>query len=208
MVYKDSSQGGQFVTEINKLRAHDGGDCPELTFKGILDAMSFSPLPGSPLYVFTDASAKDGTPENIAEAVTFAQAMGLTINFFTTGLRLCGTSSYKPFEDLARATCGQMLYLPSSSELKDFSSITGISLTGATCLCGGGHDNSSGKKKRSITTEYTIPVDDSIEKIIVTVTTENMGHKITLKDPLRHVVSSGKITFPRGALYEINHPRP
>ena len=208
MVYKDSSQGGQFVTEINKLRAHGGGDCPELTFKGILDAMSFSPLPGSPLYVFTDASAKDDTPENIAEAVTFAQAMGLTINFFTTGLRLCGTSSYKPFEDLARETCGQMLYLPSSSELKDLSSITGISLTGTTCLCGGGHDNSSGKKKRSTTTEYTIPVDDSIEKIIVTVTTENTGHKITLKDPLRHVVSSGKITFPRGALYEINHPRP
>jgi len=117
VVYKDPLQGDQFVTEINKLRAHGGGDCPELTFKGILDAMNSSPLPGSPLYVFTDASAKDDTPENIAEAVTFAQATGLTINFFTTGLRLCGKSSYKPFEDLARETCGQMLYLPSSSKL-------------------------------------------------------------------------------------------
>lgn len=208
MVYKNSSQGDQFVTEINKLRAHDGGDCPELTFKGILDAMNFSPLPGSPLYVFTDASAKDDTPENIIEAVTYAQVKGLTINFFTTGLRICGTSSYKPFEDLARETCRQMLYLPSSTELKNLSSITRISLTGTTCLSGGGSGNSSGKRKRSTTREYTIPVDDSIEKIIVTVTTENTGHNITLKDPLRHVVSSGKIIFSRGALYEINHPRP
>ena len=61
MIYKDSTQGGQFVTEINRLKAYGGGDCPELTFKGILDAMNFSPLPASPLYVFTNASAKDDT---------------------------------------------------------------------------------------------------------------------------------------------------
>lgn len=207
MVYKDPSQGTQFVAKINALSAHGGGDCQELTFKGILDAMNYSPLPGSPLYVFTDASAKDDTPENMAEAVSFARDMGLTINFFTTG-DLCGTSSFKPFEDLARETCGQILYLPSSAELKDLSSITEISLTGTTCLCSGGDNNASGKKKRSTTKEYAIHVDDSIEKIIVTVTTENMGPKITLKDPLGRVVLSGKVFFPRGALYEINNPRP
>ncbi len=168
--------------------------------------MSFSPLPGSPLYVFTDASAKDATEDNFMEALSFARELGLTINFFTTG-NLCGDPSFTSFEDLARETCGQMLRLPSSNDLKKLSTITGISLTGTTCLCSGGDISASGKKKRSATKEYEIPLDDSIEKVIVTVTTQNTGPNIILKDPLDRV-SSGKIPFARGALYEINSPMP
>ena len=182
MVYRDFAQGPQFVNDISALKAHAGGDCPELTFKGILDAMNSSPLPGSPLYVFTDASAKDASEDNFMEAVSFAREMGLTINFFTTG-NLCGNPSFKYFEDLARETCGQMLLLPSHKELKKLSTITGISLTGTTCLGNGEDNNTSGKRKRSATKQYAIPVDDSIEKIIVTVTTQNSGPAITLKDP-------------------------
>ncbi|KAL9960335.1 hypothetical protein ACROYT_G033781 [Oculina patagonica] len=207
VVYRDPSQGGQFVRDINALRAHAGGDCPELTFTGILDAMNFGPLPGSPLYVFTDASAKDASNENFMDAVSFARAMGLTINFFTTG-NLCGNPSFKSFEDLARETCGQMLRLPSSDDLKKLSTITGISLTGTTCLCSGGDNSASGKKKRSATKEYEIPLDDSIEKVIVTVTTQNTGPNIILKDPSGNTFSSGKVPFPQGALYEINNPMP
>ena len=96
MVYKSPAQGDQFIKEINALNAHAGGDCQELTFKGILDAMNFGPLPDSPLYVFTDASAKDATEENVMGAVSFARAMGLTVNFFTTG-NLCGNPSFKYF---------------------------------------------------------------------------------------------------------------
>ena len=50
VTYRSSAQKNQFVTDIQKLRAHGGGDCPELTFKGILDAMAESPNYGSPMY--------------------------------------------------------------------------------------------------------------------------------------------------------------
>lgn len=58
--------------------------------------MAESPKYGSPLYVFTDATAKDYTKENLEEVLWVADENGITINFFTTGL--CGRSSYEPFE--------------------------------------------------------------------------------------------------------------
>lgn len=73
---------------VSKLKARGGGDCPELTMKGILDAMYQGPDWGSPLYVFTDASPKDATPENIAEVKSMAKYLGVTINFFITG-KIC-----------------------------------------------------------------------------------------------------------------------
>ena len=194
---------------IRGLRAHAGGDCPELTFKGILDAMAESPNYGSPLYVFTDATAKDYTKDNMDEVLSFvdSEVNGITINFFTTGL--CGHSTYQPFEKLARGTCGQMFKLPKSDELKKPSGITAGALAGATCLATGGSGNTSGKKKRSVLgSSYSIPVDDSIEKLIISVTTERMGPSITLKDPRGILVTSGKIFLPNGAIYEIIHPRP
>ena len=84
--------------------------------------MAESPNYGSPLYVFTDATAKDDTIDNMEEALNFAEANGITVNFFTTGL--CGSSFYEPFERLARETCGQMFKLPKSSDLIKLTGIT------------------------------------------------------------------------------------
>ena len=61
VTYKSETEGRQFENAINALQAHGGGDCPELTFRGILDGFAESPQYGSPLYVFTDATAKDAT---------------------------------------------------------------------------------------------------------------------------------------------------
>ena len=209
VTYKSDTEKTQFVSAINALRANGGGDCPELTFKGILDGMAESPNYGSPLYVFTDATAKDATGNNMIEVLEFAADIGITINFFTTGL--CGHSSYGPFEELARETCGQMLKLPLSSELKKLSGITGVTLAGTTCLVKGTGGNSSGKKRRSprgSSYSYSILVDDSTEKIIISVSTERMGASINLRDPIGASVTSGKISLSKGAIYEISHPRP
>ena len=209
VTYKSHKEGKQFQNAINALRAHAGGDCPELTFKGILDGMAESPNYGSPLYVFTDATAKDATNDNIIEVLQFAEDTGITINFFTTGL--CAHSSYGPFEKLASETCGQMLKLPNSSELKKLSGITGVTLAGTTYLLKGNSGSSSGKKKRSprgSSYSYSILVDDSTEKIIISVSTERMGPSINLRDPRGASITSGKISLSNGAIYEINHPRP
>ena len=194
------------MNDIRRLRAHAGGDCPELTFKGILDALAESPNYGSPLYVFTDATAKDFTEDNLDEVLLFAEENGVTINFFTTGL--CGLSSYQPFEKMTKETCGQMFNLPTSYELRKLSGVTAGALAGATCLATGGAGNTSGKKKRSLSGSYSIPIDDSTEKIIISVTTEQRGPSITLKDPRGYLFTSGKISLSKGAIYEINHPRP
>ena len=55
------TSGTKCLQDIKNLYASGGGDCPELTFTGILEAMKAEPEPGSPMYVFTDATAKDAT---------------------------------------------------------------------------------------------------------------------------------------------------
>ena len=74
-----------FVKAIQALTANGGGDCPELTFQGLLNALYDSPRWGSPMYVFTDATAKDATADKIDEVEYLAEQDGVTINFFLTG---------------------------------------------------------------------------------------------------------------------------
>ena len=87
VIVKEENKAGEFVAEINKLRPHEGGDCPEYTFKGMLEALYQEPQWGSPMYVFTDADPKDATADNIKEVESIANAddCGVTINFFVTG---------------------------------------------------------------------------------------------------------------------------
>ena len=54
------SSRAQFEAAINNLQVRGGKDCEELTFHGIIDAINKGqPKPSSPMFVFTDAGAKD-----------------------------------------------------------------------------------------------------------------------------------------------------
>ena len=55
----------------------------------MLEAFKANPMLGSPMFVFTDASAKDGSPENIEKLKTVASQYDCAINFFTNQLG-CG----------------------------------------------------------------------------------------------------------------------
>ena len=74
-----------FVEAIQALTASGGGDCPELTFEGMLHALYNTPLPKSPMYVFTDADAKDATEDRIQAMEKLTEGYQTTVNFFTTG---------------------------------------------------------------------------------------------------------------------------
>ena len=83
----EEGKAGEIVQNISNLKAHDGGDCPEYAFTGMLEALYMDPQWGSPMYVFTDAGPKDATDEFIEEVKRLAsrEEYGVTINFFTTG---------------------------------------------------------------------------------------------------------------------------
>lgn len=85
MTTKQDRQSIEFVQAINALNAHSGGDCPEYTFQGILNALGQDPFLGSPMYVFTDSGPKDATTENIEHVKMLAEMNEITINFLSTG---------------------------------------------------------------------------------------------------------------------------
>ena len=85
VIVKTETEAGEFEEEIDKLRAHGGGDCPEYTFEGMRGALNNMGEDGSPLYVFTDAGPKDATQADIEEVKMLAKGRGVAINFLTTG---------------------------------------------------------------------------------------------------------------------------
>ena len=200
----DVGEGVKFVEAIEALRASGGDDCPELAFSGILEAVNAGAQENSPLFVFTDATAKD---EDKLEMVKLAvSGKGTSVYFFTTGL--CAQDSYEPYENLASESCGQVFEIPKrSEELAKMSKITKGLLRGTSCDAGG-RAGFFGRKKRSGNSEYKLPFDDVIESVIVSVTTQNTGATIDLNDPLGVPVSLGKTTLVKGAIFEIDHPRP
>ena len=85
VIVKTETEAGEFEEEIDKLRAHGGGDCPEYTFEGMRGALNNMGEDGSPLYVFTDAGPKDAKQADIEEVKMLAKGRGVAINFLTTG---------------------------------------------------------------------------------------------------------------------------
>ena len=206
-VFKKSAgkgSGNEFIAKINELRPHGGGDCPEMTFKGIIEALKAGPVYDSPLYIFTDAPPKDATPDNIDEATNRAKVAGINVYFFAT--RGCGDpSSVKPFEKLARDTCGQVFTLPkSSSDIAKLKKVANDLLGGTSCDGGIGSFFSG---KRSVSRSvHRLLVDDTMEKIIVSVSSENNGADIHLKDPLGSSVTSEKLS--KVTIFDIKNPTP
>ena len=201
----EAGKGTQFVKAIEDLSPSGGGDCPELAFRGITDALNEGPQSGSPLYVFTDATAKDDHQLDVAKVAAISQGASVYI-FFTIGG--CYKSSYKPYQDLGSETCGQMFEIPKHS--KDLATMSGItkSLLHVTSCDTGSGGGLFGRKKRSGSSDYKLLFDDVMEKVVVSVTTQNTGARIDLKDPRGIPVSLGKTILAKGAIFEIDYPRP
>ena len=116
-------QKQDFVKAIGALKSTGGGDCPEMSITGIRNALSLSPKYGSPMFVFTDASAKDDTDFNMAAVKAMAKLHGTTISFFTRkqGCTSELTDGVKSYREIADTCAG-----------KPLSSI--LSFSGSMCL--------------------------------------------------------------------------
>ena len=175
-----------------------------MAFTGILEAPRKGPVSDSPLYVFTDGPPKDVSLLQAAKIT--AGLLGATVYFFLTNG--CGNEAdYLPFEELARDSCGQIFKLPKSRpDIAKMKNFTKVLLTGTTCSTGG-LVIMMGKKKRSVAAkEYKLMLDDTMDKIIVTISSANSSPKITLRDPLGSSV--GKTTMSKVTIFEVANPRP
>ena len=175
-----------------------------MAFTGIRGALNQGPESDSPLYVFTDAPPKDVSL--LEKAKKESKFLGVAVYFFLTNG--CGKEAdYIPFEELARHTCGQIFELPKSrSEIAKMKRFTKVLLEGTTCS-GGLQVPSIGQKKRSVAAkEYKLMVDDTMDKIIVSISSANSSPKITLEDPLGNSV--GKTTVSKVAIFEVANPKP
>lgn len=65
-----------------------------------------------------------------------------------------------------------------------------------------------GRKKRSGSSDYKLLFDDVMEKVVVSVTTQNTGARIYLKDPRGIPVILGKTILAKGTIFEKDNPRP
>ncbi|XP_048581792.1 von Willebrand factor A domain-containing protein 7 [Nematostella vectensis] len=213
LIFRDLSQGAKFVDDINKLRAKGGGDCAELAFKGILDALMEGPDWGSPMYVFTDAPPKDATPDNIQSVKAMAEYLGVTINFFTTGMcnqagsNAISLPSPDRFKEIAEATSGQLLTLKNVSELQQLDALTGSVLGGSNIISAG--SNFVNRKKRSPQNgSYRFKVDDSVEQMSVCITTSGTNKNgIELQDPTGITITSGKTSLSKVSVYQVKNPK-
>ena len=109
VTFREGSDRSAFVSDIDSLEAYGplNPDCPELAFTGMLNAIREGPTIGSPMFVFTDASAKDADSLNIADLKGMTEAMQVTITFFT-GVDHCGPSPVvKDYDEIARDTGGK-----------------------------------------------------------------------------------------------------
>ena len=97
---RNENERSKFVPDIEGLTATGGGDCPELGFTGMLKAFAEEHRYGSPMFVFTNASAKDGNSSNMAEWKGAAARKDVTITFFTD-FNGCSSDGIKDYEDIA-----------------------------------------------------------------------------------------------------------
>ena len=104
-----------FLTDVNALRAHGGGDCPEYGMTAILQAIEL--IDGIDrenvqnkgkhnLIVLTDASAKDESLyQQVIANATAQDKPDVTVHFFYSG-NGCGAEGFGHYEDVRNDTGG------------------------------------------------------------------------------------------------------
>ena len=110
VIARTATQGRVFADDISRLIATGGGDCREYAYEAMYDAMTepADAVPGSPLFVFTDAPSKVRSEKDDEAVAQMARSLGVSITFFVGNL--CGSN--EAYNSIAHSTNGHVFNLP------------------------------------------------------------------------------------------------
>ncbi|KAJ0004026.1 hypothetical protein NQD34_010240 [Periophthalmus magnuspinnatus] len=103
-----TTDADEFKAAINALSASGGGDVPESSLSGLQLALNGAP-PGSDIFLFTDAPAKDTNLKDIV--IASIEQKKSTVNIIMTG-NPDSLSDLELYEDVAQASGGQLIRVP------------------------------------------------------------------------------------------------
>ncbi|KAA8592798.1 hypothetical protein FQN60_018253 [Etheostoma spectabile] len=185
----------KFQQDLQELFVQGGGDCPEMSIGAIKKALEVS-LPGSFIYVFTDARAKDyRLKRDVLQLVQLRQSQ---VVFVLTGD--CGDRSqpgYRVYEEIAATSSGQIFHLDKQQVNEVLKWVEETVHAMKVNLLSSNHDSAQENK-------WEVPFDPSLREVTVSLS-RVVGEAQGLKE-LLNIPNSARVVnlkFPRPGAWKL-----